>query len=504
SEIEKPVVEFTAIVLAGPGIRLYPLSEPENSPKALNPIAGKPMIWYVLNWLESEGVYDIHIVTIKRDEAPISSYIHEVYDGSAKIVINALDEYYGTAEASDFIVASTDAILDIPRYHYLDLFRLHRPDASCILLQEPPSEGGGGSVREDEVKRYFAIDQQTSDLVYVKDDNTEQDSLMMRMSVLKKHPLLTISNNFLDLHVYVFRQWILEYLNDHTEISSIGYDLIPKLARMKRVPKKRTIPSPGSSHNSALSTSKSAYGIDGPTDSNELNPSYSYTSTKGSSKPGSDVYYRYFNPYQTSFDDYGSINSKFDGDNLYGANKSMFFLQNSSDPSKPISNADLSKLLQVRVFAYVRRGGVGGRANTINRYCDLNKLVSRIYTGNRIGSLAEVSSKSQIAPDSLVGTSTKIKDRCQIKKSVIGAHCSIGNNVKLTNCVIHDYAVIEDNAKLESTVVCRQAKIGSKSFLKECEVGPQASVPSNTTAKSEQFLRSNNEFGTDGVQIKFT
>ncbi|RIB22330.1 hypothetical protein C2G38_2140238 [Gigaspora rosea] len=42
--------EFQAIVLAGYGHRLYPLSEDNNLPKALLPLANKPMLYYVLDW----------------------------------------------------------------------------------------------------------------------------------------------------------------------------------------------------------------------------------------------------------------------------------------------------------------------------------------------------------------------------------------------------------------------------------------------------------------------
>ncbi|PVU91369.1 hypothetical protein BB561_004436 [Smittium simulii] len=460
SEIDKPIPEFTAVVLAGPGVRLFPLSEPDNAPKALNPIGSKPMIWYPLNWLESEGIQDILVVTVKRDENAISSYIHGVYEGSANIIVNSLDDFHGTAEAlrqishliqTDFIVTSTDVILDIPHSQYLDLFRLYRPDASCILMQELPSEGGGGCSRDDEVKRFYAVDQMTSNLVMIKDDSTEDEILSVKMSLFKKHPSIFITNNMMDLHVYIFRNWVLDYLKNNPDIMSIGYDLIPKLVTMKRLPK-----------------------------ADDLN------------------YYR------PSVSNYKLLNRYFDINFNHGNDSLNHINYRNTANDQSHSNETDEDSRQIRVFAYIRRGGVGGRANTINRYCDLNKLVSRVYSGNKIGSLAEISNKSQITSDSMVGISTKIMDRCQIKKSVIGAHCSIGNNVKLTNCVIHDYVVIQDNVKLESTVVCRQAKIGAKSQLKDCEIGPQASVQPNTNAKTEQFFRSNNELGTDGVQIKFT
>ncbi|CAG8566891.1 26072_t:CDS:2 [Gigaspora rosea] len=52
--------KFQAIILAGYGHRLYPLSKDNNLPNALLPLANKPMLYYVLDWLERAGIFDIH------------------------------------------------------------------------------------------------------------------------------------------------------------------------------------------------------------------------------------------------------------------------------------------------------------------------------------------------------------------------------------------------------------------------------------------------------------
>lgn len=52
------ISEFQAIVLAGYGSsnRLYPLTEEENLPKSLLPVANRPLISYTLDWLEKAGI----------------------------------------------------------------------------------------------------------------------------------------------------------------------------------------------------------------------------------------------------------------------------------------------------------------------------------------------------------------------------------------------------------------------------------------------------------------
>jgi translation initiation factor eIF-2B subunit gamma len=38
-------------------LRLYPISEDDNLPKALLPVGNRPMIAYTLDWLEKAGIY---------------------------------------------------------------------------------------------------------------------------------------------------------------------------------------------------------------------------------------------------------------------------------------------------------------------------------------------------------------------------------------------------------------------------------------------------------------
>jgi len=47
-------MEFQAVILAGGrGSRMYPLTE--NIPKALLPVANRPLIWYPVKYLETAG-----------------------------------------------------------------------------------------------------------------------------------------------------------------------------------------------------------------------------------------------------------------------------------------------------------------------------------------------------------------------------------------------------------------------------------------------------------------
>jgi translation initiation factor eIF-2B subunit gamma len=55
--IPLPSAGFQALVLCGPGISLNTFtSNPEDFPKALVPIANRPMVWYPLDWCYRMGI----------------------------------------------------------------------------------------------------------------------------------------------------------------------------------------------------------------------------------------------------------------------------------------------------------------------------------------------------------------------------------------------------------------------------------------------------------------
>ncbi|KAJ2378980.1 Translation initiation factor eIF-2B subunit gamma, partial [Coemansia sp. RSA 2603] len=135
--------ELKAIVLTVPDNDMYPLTERENMTKALLPIANKPMLWYILQWLEQGGVLDIKIVSTRDSEPEIANYI-EVYKGMSNITVKGLSDVSGTADAlrqvapqikGDVIVVPCDLLIDVPAMHFLDLFRIRRPAISTLFYE---------------------------------------------------------------------------------------------------------------------------------------------------------------------------------------------------------------------------------------------------------------------------------------------------------------------------------------------------------------------------------
>ena len=52
-----PFTGFQALILCGPGLSLNTFtSNPKEFPKALVPIANRPMVWYPLEWCYRMGI----------------------------------------------------------------------------------------------------------------------------------------------------------------------------------------------------------------------------------------------------------------------------------------------------------------------------------------------------------------------------------------------------------------------------------------------------------------
>lgn len=56
-----PNSDIQAVILCGPGHSLDPLIDEESTPKALLPIANKPLLYYPITWLQQSGVTGICI-----------------------------------------------------------------------------------------------------------------------------------------------------------------------------------------------------------------------------------------------------------------------------------------------------------------------------------------------------------------------------------------------------------------------------------------------------------
>ncbi|EEH15997.1 hypothetical protein PABG_06084 [Paracoccidioides brasiliensis Pb03] len=127
-----PHTGFQALILCGPGVSLNTFtSNPEEFPKALVPIANRPMVWYPLDWCYRMGITNITLITPKSSqpvlEAALSQNPHltSLPSPSASVLApQGLTFTTGTSELlrlpevqacikSDFMLLPCDLICDL-------------------------------------------------------------------------------------------------------------------------------------------------------------------------------------------------------------------------------------------------------------------------------------------------------------------------------------------------------------------------------------------------------
>ncbi|CAK7891915.1 translation initiation factor eIF-2B subunit gamma [[Candida] anglica] len=95
---------------------------------------------------------------------------------------------------------------------------------------------------------------------------------------------------------------------------------------------------------------------------------------------------------------------------------------------------------------------------------------------------------ANVGADSLVGHATTLDEKTTVKRTVVGTDCKIGKRVKLTGCVILNNVTIEDDVHLENCIVGNNVIIHSKARLTACNIESTLEVAKGTQAKGESLL----------------
>lgn len=72
--------------------------------------------------------------------------------------------------------------------------------------------------------------------------------------------------------------------------------------------------------------------------------------------------------------------------------------------------------------------------------------------------------------DSLIADHVMVEEKTSVKETVVGSHCQLKEGAKLLQCVVMDGAVIGKGCKLTRCILGRRCVIGDGSVLTDCEV----------------------------------
>lgn len=237
------IQEYSAFVFAGLGGNLSPLTDAENVPKALLPVANKALISYPLSWIEKAGITQCIILCIDVHESALNTWLRTNYRGSLKPVLfvaSTEEIIEGSADAlrnylskhrdqikNDVVLISCDTVTDLPPFKILDnhrlsgarmtsLFhRLHTPD-----IMTPPKKGS----------RSITSHAPDMTLLGTSAEADIDDEMQIRSTMLWKFPRVIMTSTLIDAHLYICSQDTLDIIS-RTPISRINTDLVPLLAK---------------------------------------------------------------------------------------------------------------------------------------------------------------------------------------------------------------------------------------------------------------------------------
>ncbi|KAF8967811.1 UDP-3-O-glucosamine N-acyltransferase [Flammula alnicola] len=456
--------EFLAVLFAGFGNDLVPLTNDygdEPCPKALLPVANKPLLDYVLDWLEQSGIQDVLLICPSRHRSAIYHHIHsDVSSSSLRIDLQTYDESQGgiigtcallrqfsNRISEDFVVLPCDFIPppSLPLSRLLDKFRVDSLSegslATTCWYSSPPPEKGAFIDEWGSPPATFPIvwDPATDTLLHVDtsdDFDRNPEEIELKMSMLSRFPHTKLSSSLEDSHVYVCRRSVLDLLHQKPHFSSLREEFFPWLckvqySRSKRGKYRQTLSAMEESTSQALALQHSSL-----------------------------------------------------------INKSPLMDEDVPSPTNADPESTFQAKLKTGVVIHNRSSEPAMRINTLQKFHEINKrILSRTTYSLPLDpkDRSLIDQKAQISADSIVGESTQISERTSIKRSVIGRHCTIGRMVKITGCVLLDHCIVEDGAKLDGCILGKSTQVGQKAELTRCVTQAGYEVGEGEISKGEKL-----------------
>ncbi|CAN0905195.1 Probable translation initiation factor eIF-2B subunit gamma [Linum grandiflorum] len=246
-------MDFQVVVLAGGTSKdLLPLVSKE-LPKALLPVANRPVLSYVLDQLELCNLKDLIVVVEGEDAAlRVSGWISAAYvDRHVEVV--AVPEDVGTAgalraiadhlTAKDILVVSGDLVSDVPLGVVAAAHRRHNAVLTTLLCSTPisgPAESGstGAKDKVKKPKRYniIGLDSTKQFLLYIATGAEVEKDVRVSNSILRAVGQMDIQADLMDAHLYAFkRAALLDVLERKEEFRSLRQDVVPYLVHTQLV-----------------------------------------------------------------------------------------------------------------------------------------------------------------------------------------------------------------------------------------------------------------------------
>ncbi|RSL67245.1 hypothetical protein CEP54_003308 [Fusarium duplospermum] len=528
--ISMPSTGLQALILCGPGSSFPTFtSNPDENPKALLPIANRPMVWYPIDFCYRMGITSITLICPPTASAALTTalntnpYLTALPLPRPDILSPAdLDQNTGTAEilrlpeirelvTGDFVVLPCDLVCELGGEKLLQSWMVKSASLTDLLGASRLSNGhrslpsGGLGVWYD-TKTTTPVKGENTDFVAttplpkspvtppkgslfsslskvvysmptdsLNDLTEERKGFPVRHGLLRAHPRIRMFTTHRDAHIYIFPRWVLDFIKENERLESIGEDVIGWWAK--------------AGWQSGLAEKLKMDSVCGLGRVEETTEN----SHEGAASP------REHSP-----------------DGKHGLEQTSPNA-NASDSATPgisiegeLLSADKRAPFEVPpIVAYVH--SAGGSAPLIRRVdtaqlllaisLQLAKLPSLEETGpegaspyahaKKIAYPEGVKPRTTITKqDSLIAENVTVEEKTSIKECVVGANSQINEGAKLSQCLLMEGVVVGKACKLTRCILGKRCVIGDGSVLTDCEVQENLLVERRTEDKDNKLMSS--------------
>ncbi|ODV79955.1 translation initiation factor eIF2B subunit [Suhomyces tanzawaensis NRRL Y-17324] len=423
-------MEFQAILLCGKGKALTPFSQARSSgaPKALLPIANRPMIEYVLEWCEKAFFPKVTIVTDSESKDAIDKALtaykekakalkaknaEESTDDDPEYVTNistfeidsensgeilyALHKNAVLKPNAHFVLLPCDLITNLPPQVLIEAYR-NKEDSDIGLLvhyrNQLDIEDKKSKIFPKNYTVYAELADGKNDLLdfYSTEDIDFHQALQIRTQMCWRYPKATISTKLLNSSIFFGSQEIFKVFEENPEKFNESYFQHRSITKVIRDLARRS---------------------------------------------------------------WRHVECKETIGFLIIPHQATFF-----------------------------------RANNIPVLMEANRHFMKLQaiTKAQQGAQAKDKLAANVGIDSLIGENTTLGEKTNVKRTVVGKNCTIGKRVKLTGSLVLDNVTIEDDAQLENCIIGHGVVLRSKVKLTNCNVESTHEVAKGTQAKNETLL----------------
>ncbi|APA07985.1 hypothetical protein SS1G_00382 [Sclerotinia sclerotiorum 1980 UF-70] len=524
-----PAPGFQAIILCGPGSSFPTFtSNPDKNPKALIPIANRPMVWYPIDFCYRMGVTNITLITPPSSEEAIKTALatnpHLTSLPLPKPDLLApedLDQTTGTAQIfrlpevrniikGDFIVLPCDLVCELGGESLIESWMVkegglggatggdHEGPKMALGGERGGRRGGLGvwyetkseTIIKGEETDFIATSPlaatsvppsksslipHISKLVYsvptdtLKDIVEDKKGLPIRHALVRNHPRIRMLSSHRDAHIYIFPAWVMDMINVNEHMDNLGEDVIGWWAK--------------AGWQQGLGDKLGLRDI-----FENTRPDESDDNMLDNGPASDDVDYGNLSSTWTSklqepLSGKASDSSISNGKPSFAIPPILAYIH----PSKPIPEG-LPPLIR-RVDTAPILLNVSLQLAKIEAIDQVGRDAASPFAHNsKIAWPEGIAQKTTVRPDCLLAENVIVEEKCIIKECVIGANCQIKTGARLTRCVLMDGVTVGQSCTLTDCVLGKGSVIGDRSELQDCEVQEEFDVDPGTNKKKDRLM----------------